>query len=106
MFGTNSLENSSEDGTDSKTVRLARGTYARNNNNNSNNSSLNSLEINGSGSNENLAGIVNSSGADAAANVGKTVKKVRRKSVFSMLFFNRTLISLIHFVLYIKNCVL
>jgi hypothetical protein len=83
MFGTNSLENSSEDGTDSKTVRLARGTYARNNNynSNSNNGSLNSLEINGSGSNENLAGIVNTSGADAAANAGKTVKKVTRKSV-------------------------
>ena len=86
MFGTNSLENSSEDGTDSKTVRLARGTYARNNNSsNSNNGSLNSLEINGSGSNENLAGIVNSSGADAAANVGKTVKKVTRK----LLFFHK-----------------
>ena len=87
MFGTNSLENSSEDGTDSKTVRLARGTYARNNNSNSNstNGSLNSLEINGSGSNENLAGIVNSSGADAAANVGKTVKKVTRKSVLLLL---------------------
>ena len=75
MFGNTSVENSSEDGTDPKgTVRMARGTYARQNT--SNNNSLTSLNLNGNGSNENLAGIVNSSGVDAAANAGKTVKKV------------------------------
>ena len=75
MFGNTSVENSSEEGTDPKsTVRMARGTYARQNSNNNN--SLTSLNLNGNGSNENLAGIVNSSGVDAAANAGKTVKKV------------------------------
>ena len=79
MFGTNSVENSSEDGTEPKSaVRLARGTYARqnSNSNNSNNNGLITLNLNGNGSNENLAGIVISSGVDAAANAGKTVKKV------------------------------
>ena len=76
MFGNTSVENSSEEGTDPKsTVRMARGTYARQNSNNTSLTSLN-LNANGNGSNENLAGIVNSSGSDAAANAGKTVKKV------------------------------